>query len=44
MKVNSIIMVQESIKLQFGVYTGETKDGKPHGQGKCVFNSEDIQV
>ena len=37
-------MVQESIKLQFGTYTGEVKDGKPHGHGKCVFNSDDIQV
>ena len=37
-------MVQESIKLTFGTYTGEVKDGKPHGHGKCVFNSDDIQV
>ena len=37
-------MVQESIKLQFGTYTGEVKDGKPHGHGACVFNNEDIQV
>ena len=40
----SVKMVQESIKLQFGTYTGEVKDGKPHGHGKCVFNSDDIQV
>ena len=37
-------MVQETIKLQFGTYTGEAKDGKPNGHGSVVFNSEDIQV
>ena len=43
-ETKSATMVQESIKLTFGTYTGEVKDGKPHGHGKCVFNSDDIQV
>ena len=32
------------MKLQFGTYTGEVKDGKPHGQGVFNFNADDIQV
>ena len=36
-------MVQESLKLQFGTYNGEVKDGKPNGHGKMVFNNDDIQ-
>ena len=37
-------MVQESIKLSFGTYTGEVKDGKPHGHGTCVFVNDDAAV
>ena len=36
--------LQESLELQFGTYTGEVQDGKPHGKGSVSFNSEDIQV
>ena len=36
--------LQETLELQFGTYTGEVQDGKPHGKGSVSFNSEDIQV
>ena len=35
---------QETLKLQFGTYTGEVRDGKPHGQGVFNFNPDDLQV
>ncbi len=35
-------MVQnEKLQLQFGVYVGQARDGKPHGQGECTFNKDD---
>jgi len=36
-------MVQESLQLQFGTYSGEVEDGKPSGKGSVTFNSDDIQ-
>lgn len=35
---------QERIEQTFGVYVGEVEDGKPHGQGVCNFNKDDIIV
>ena len=43
--INQMFFIfQETLKLQFGSYTGEVRDGKPHGQGVFNFNSDDIQV
>ena len=34
---------QETLKLSFGSYSGDVKDGKPNGHGSVVFNNDDIQ-
>ncbi len=31
----------EQLQLSFGVYVGEARDGKPHGQGEVNFRQDD---
>ncbi len=42
--MSNFFLLQETLKLQFGTYTGEVRDGKPHGHGVFNFNPDDIQV
>ena len=35
---------QDKVELQFGIYVGQLKDGKPHGEGHCNFFDDDLIV
>lgn len=35
---------QEKLHLEFGVYVGQVRDGKPNGEGQMIFKEDDVIV